>query len=240
MLPATQLSEALKNVATSTLSKLRNQRDIYINYYLRAIEIISFIGMPLSFFLMIESDDFVLLILGPQWEATVDIFRILSAGTGIWMIYSTKYWLHASLGRSDRLIRWGLLDSLVITMAIIVGMYFGPKGVSLAYTTALYLLTGFGLQYAGKPIGLKFNDILLVTWKNFISALIAGLSLLLIFQITGNEWSRIGRLMISSVLYSSFYLIFVIILNRSIEPITELLFILKEILPKKPMVKTDP
>lgn len=51
VLPTTQSTEALKNVATSTLSKLRSEPTKYHSYYLKAVSVLSFIGMPISFFL---------------------------------------------------------------------------------------------------------------------------------------------------------------------------------------------
>lgn len=228
LLPATQSTEALKNVATSTLSKLRSEPSKYHSYYLRAVSLMSFIGMPISFFFMIESENLILLLFGSQWEPTVEIFRILAAGTGVWIIYSTKYWLHASLGRSDRLIKWGIFDFFVSAIAILIGLHFGPKGVALAYTCSIYLLTGLGLQYAGKPIDLKLRSIILATGKYFLAALFAGLLCWYVIMLLDFAWNRLARLIISFLLYTSLYLIFLVVFYKKKQPIIDFWSVISE------------
>jgi len=231
VLPATQLTTALQNVATATLSKLRNQPSMYHDYYLKAISVMSFIGMPISFFFMIESENLVLLLLGPQWDKTIEIFRILAAGTGVWMLYSTIYWLHASLGRADRLLRWGIFAFFITTAAILIGLNFGPKGIALAYTCTLYLITGLGIKYASKPINLKFRSVLSATWRYFTSALFAGLLCWYIIQSFDLALNRLARLIISFLLFNTLYLILVVLFHRNIQPITSFISVIREALP---------
>lgn len=229
VLPTTQLTEALKNVATSTLSKLRREPARYQGYYTKALSLMAFIGMPISFFFLIESEDLILLFFGSQWERSIDIFKILAAGTGVWVLYSTKYWLHASLGRSDRLIRWGIIDFFVTAAAIGVGLKYGPKGVALAYTGAIYLLVCPGLIYAGKPIGLKLRSILAVTMRYFLSALIAGGICWHIVRSVTTDYDHIERLILSAFLYTIVYLFLVLAFYRSMEPFTNFLTVFKRI-----------
>lgn len=231
VLPATQLSDALRNVATSTLSKIRNNPSQFINYYLKAVSLISFIGMPVSFFMMAEGRDVVLLMLGPQWEPSVRIFQVLAAGTGIWMIYSTRYWLHASLGRSDRLIRWSILDSIVVALAVVAGLRFGPIGIAVSYTIALYILAALGIRYAGQPIGLKLREVFSAVWINFTAALLAGLIIWQFSDYVAFDWNRLTRLSVVFPFYCFSYLLLTIIFNRSIEHIKSVLGLVKEIIP---------
>lgn len=230
VLPATQLTNALKNVATSTLSKLSDQPSKYLNYYLKAISLIAFVGMPVSFFVMVESEDLILLLLGSQWGKTVEIFQILAAGTGVWMLYSTTYWLHASLGRSDRLICWTIFSSFVIITAIIVGLQFGLKGVALAHTFTLYLLTAVGIKYAGNPIGLKLSMVVSATWKYFAAALLSAFLCWYAIQSFPEVWTRLVRLIISSLLYNTLYLILVVMFDKNIQTIKEISSVIREML----------
>jgi O-antigen/teichoic acid export membrane protein len=228
VLPTAQLTTALQSVAIATLSKIRNQPLIYHNYYLKAISVMSFIGMPISFFFMVESEDLILLFLGPQWKESVELFRILAAGTGIWIIYSTINWIHVSLGRSDRLVRWGIFAFFVTSTAIFLGLQFGPKGVAVAYTSTLYLLTGLGLKYACKPIELKFRTILFALWRYFITALLAGLLCWYVIQLFDPSWARFTRLMISFLLYITLYLILVIAFFKNLQPINNFISVITE------------
>jgi PST family polysaccharide transporter len=231
VLPATQLTEALKNVATSTLSKLRSEPLKYHSYYLKAVSVLSFMGMPISFFFVIESEDVILLLFGQQWMKSAEIFRLLAPATGIWIIYSTKYWLHASLGKSERLLKWAAIDFVVITVGILLGVRFGSTGVALAYTCTLYMLSGFGLGYAGKPIGLKFSAVAWVTWRYFSAALAGSLICWYTLQVLkdfGIQFGLLERVLFALVLYCSVYLLLVIVLDGGTKAIRELVLIIKE------------
>jgi len=232
-LPATELTEALKNVATSVLSKLRGEPQRYVEYYIRALSVVCFLGMPISFFFMATAEDLILGLFGAHWEQSVGLFRILAAGTGVWVVYSTKYWLHASLGRSDRLIRWGVIDLAVTATAVAVGLWYGPKGVAFAYICAVYLLTMFGLSYAGQPIGLKFRTVIAAIWAYFVAAAIAGFICWFTLRVWGSGVPRLYRVVLGLVIYCSCYLAAVVILCRSVRPIKDLLILIRDVFSKR-------
>lgn len=230
VLPTTQLTTALQNVGTSTLSKLRYEEERYRKYYLGAISVLSFVGMPLGAFFMVKSEDVVFLLLGPQWGGTVEIFRILSAGTGIWVVYSTLYWLHASLGNTARLLRWGIVACIVNAVGVVCSLTFGPRWVAAMWTFSLYVLSGFGLHYAGRPIGLNFGAIVSVVWKYFVASTFAGLLCWYVIGKVELSSCRLLRLLISAGFFGVIYLIFVIALHRGMGPISTIGALSREIL----------
>ena len=171
--PVNQLTYPLTSVALATLSKLRNDMLRYKKYYLEAIAILAFVGMPLSGFLWLVAGDIILLLLGPQWREAGEVLRFLAPGIGIFLIYGTNGWLHLSLGRADRWFRWGLGASIATVALFILGIRFGVNGVAIAYSTSFYILIGPGLSYAGRPINLHFYEIFAVFWRYFAAALIS-------------------------------------------------------------------
>lgn len=225
LLPTTQLTTSLRNVAVATLSRLRNDPEKYHYYYLNAIIILSFIGMPVSAFFVIISNDLILFLLGPQWAKTAEIFSILGAGAGVQIIYSTHYWIHTSLGRADRMLRWGGFELLVTGTAIFLGLPFGAVGVAVAYTLTLYLLIGPAITYAGKSIDLKFCAILSAIWRHFTAAVCAGILCWCILNIFHFTDILLVRLILSFLVYVSLYLISIVVLYQSIEPITHFISI---------------
>jgi len=237
MMPAAQLSWPLHHVAVSTLSRLRNDPEKYRRYYLNAISMLAFIGMPLSALLTVMGEDVILLLLGPQWHEAARIFSVFGIGISIMMIWYTHGWLHVSLGRADRWFIWTVVNSVATVGAFLIGLPFGPLGVTISYTVSLYVLIGPCLWYAGKPINLKMLSILSATWRYFLSALGAGIACWVVmysFPLTSEILVRQNifiRLLSSIILCLAVYLMLVIGVFQNKKVISEIISIVREMSP---------
>jgi len=237
MAPAQNMATPLTHVAVATLSKLREEPEKYRRYYLNAVSTIAFIGFPLSAMLTVMSNDVILLLLGPQWGETAQIFSVFGLAIGIQMIYATNAWIHISLGRSDRWFRWSIFGTICTTISFLVGLPFGPLGVVIAYTASIYILTGPCLWYAGKPINLKLADIVLEIWKYYLSALCTGFLywyILHSFSIISsilNGLNIFTRISLSVAFCSISYILMVITLYQSAKPVTKIISVGWEMVP---------
>ena len=244
MAPAQRMSVPLTHVAVATLSKLREEPEKYRRYYLNAVSMIAFIGFPISAMLTVMSNDVILLLLGPQWGKTAEIFSVFGLAIGIQMIYTTNAWIHISLGRSDRWFRWSIFGTICTTISYLIGLPYGPLGVVIAYIATLHILIGPCLWYAGKPINLKLADIVLEIWKYFLSALCTGLLYWYIMHsfslISGivNRSNIFARISLSVSFCFISYILMVITLYKSAKPVTKFISVGREMIPnvfsKKP------
>ncbi len=238
-LPANQLIAPISNVALAALSRLTNEPDKYRHYYLNAITIIAFMGMPLSAVLTLSGNDIILLVLGPQWIRAGEVFSYFGASIGIMLIYGTQGWLHLSLGHPERWVRWSFFETIITTFFFIIGMLFGIEGIAIAYTTSFYILVCPCLSFAGKPINLNIYSIINAIWKYFIAALIAGCVSYIVLYETNNvsvvfyKFNTLIRIVISSVMCVGFYLISIIILFWSLMPVKTFLSTAYQMLPLK-------
>lgn len=236
-LPVNQLTAPLTDVALSTLSRLTGDPERYRRYYLDAVSILAFIGMAMGLLLTVNAHDLILLILGPQWTSAADIFMYFGPGVGIMLIYYTNSWLSLSLGRADRLFRWGFVELIVTVLSFVIGMPFGPAGVAAAWTLSFYVLTGVGLWYAGKPIQITFSAVLEAVWKYAVSALVAGAASYHLFRsvdaIAGTFGSLniVVRLLLSGATGLSLYLLGILALYRGTRPFTQLLSLAGDMAP---------
>lgn len=237
-MPVSVLSYPLTNVAVATLSRIRDEPEKYRSYYLNAISILAFIGMPLGIMMTLVGKDLILLLLGSQWNNAGEIFSVFGAGVGILLIYGTHGWLHLSLGRADRWFYWGIIELIISCLSFFAGLPFGAIGVAFAYTISFYLLIIPGLWYAGKPIQLRLFSLLSAIWKYYLTAAIAGLFcwfILYSFNMTATTFLRLGifnRIAISIILYIPLYLFFIFAFYQSLKPIQQLKNLLYEIYPK--------
>lgn len=230
--PIETMTLPVQSVAVATLSRLVHEPDNFRRYYLNALSILAFVGMPLSAFLSVASKDIVFLMLGPQWAVSADVFSILSMGIGINILYATQGWLHISLGRTDRWLKWGLVATPIIVVSYVVGLKWGIVGVASFRTACFFILLLPCLWYAGKPINLKISAILSEIWRFALCALISGVlcaHLIVPSLASYNIWIRIS---LSFLSYLFIYLALVIIVHRNTEPIKRFISLLKLLLPR--------
>jgi len=231
--PTGQISDSLFSVSVSTLSKIREDADKFRRYYLNLMSVISFAGMPLSMFMVVMSKELVLILLGPQWNNAAEMFSILGLAAGMNVLYYTSSSLHVALGRSDRLLKWGVFSSAVLAAAFAIGIFFGPKGVAWGYAITTILLTFPGILFAGRPIGLSFNQVLSRVWRNSLGAILAGLLLNYIKSLSFFEMPLLLMIAISLFSYMGIYLLFIIVSYGGIAPIKEMFAISKIVLSKR-------
>ncbi len=231
------LVQPMATVAVATMSRLSTEPDKYRHSYLEVISIIAFIGMLASAIITITGTDLVLLLLGPQWRAAGKLLSVFGISIGITLIYSTHGWVHLSLGTPDRWFRWGTIALFVTAFCLIIGVYFGTLGLAISYSASFYILIGPGLWYAGKKIHLKISSVIAVAWKYFISGLCAGIvSWLLLHSssLTSFYFENLNifiRIIVASILCTFLYLLFIIVLNRGIKPISNFILVLREMIP---------
>jgi len=231
-LPVSQLTVSLQHVAVGTLSKLRDDPEKYRSYYLKAVSIISFVGFPFSAFLVAMSKHIILLLLGPQWGKTAAIFSIFGVSAGIQMIYSTRGWLHSSLGRAERWFRWDMIGSALTVAAVSLGLIFGTRGVAITYTCITLILVGPGISYAGSPIGIQLKNIIRAVWRYIIASITAGFLCWYLFNHLFFIPVLFLQIFLAFIFYSAAYLLIVILLFGSVMPITQFVHLLSNLLPR--------
>jgi len=238
VMPVNQVTSPLSSVALPILSRLRDDKDRYIRYYLKSLSLISFISMSISGIITLIGKDLVLLLLGPQWDLAAVIFTLFGPGIGMMLVYDTHGWLHLSLGTADRWFRWGIFAVITTIGCIIIGLKFGAPGVAAGMSASFYILVLPGLWYGGRPMNRKISDVLGSMWRYFISAVAAGgLSwyLLYSFNLTSEIYLSLNiliRMTVSSILFIILYLLLVIALYQSLEPVSQLLSIIRDMMPK--------
>jgi len=237
--PAQRISRPIFNVAVVTLSKLRENPEKYRRYYLNAISIIGFVGFPISAILTVMSKDIILLLLGSQWESAAPYLSVFSLSIGIQMIYFTYPWLHISLGRSNKLLRWNIIATVITILSFIVGLKFGPIGVVVGYTASVYILIFPSLWYAGREIDIKVLSVIKVTWKYYLSSICAGLFYLYVLHSIDFTSKIIVQLdlftkcFVSTLICIVSYIVFIIIMFQSTKPISEFISVGMEMIPRR-------
>lgn len=231
-LPASQLTVPLTGVSLAALSRLRGDPLRYRQAYLKAVSMVSFLGMPAGALLTVLGYDLVLLLLGPKWEEAAVIFTLFAPSAGMYMIYTTQGWLHLSLGRAGHWLRWSVLGFVVTAILYVVGLPYGAAGVALGRVIAIHALVVPGIWYAGRPIQLRIGSVIGVTWRHYSSSLLAGVITWCILRNwipSGESWEfHALRVLLGSSICISLYLGFTVALHKGLRPIADFLGLLRE------------
>lgn len=243
-----QLTVALTGVGIATLSRLVNDPPRYRNYVFKAISVLSFIGFPGSVLFTLLGKDIILVLLGDRWSIAGDIFAALGPGIGAFVIFNVNVWLHMSLGRADRLLRWGFVVLAASVVSYTLGLLFGPVGVAVAYSAMFYLLLIPALAYAARPAGLGASFFVGILWKYWTAAFVSGASYWLLFTRFPPAARFYGGLTpllkigFGSLFYPALYLAFIAVLFKGWQPLTMMSSLIKDMLtrgtpPGRPLIE---
>jgi PST family polysaccharide transporter len=213
------LTVALHAVAAVSLSKLRDDHVELRRLWAKGLRTLSFYAMPAFGIVAVIGNDLIYLVLGERWSFAGILLTLLALRGIPHVVERTLGWLHVAAGRSDRWARWGLLQASVQIIALLIGLPFGPIGVIVAYTLAMYLMFVPTLVYAGRPLGVQALDVARAIWQPMIGTLVAvGVGLVLAFVIWP-DMSRLLRLSLSGVSFVVVYLAVVPGVMRLREPL---------------------
>lgn len=233
-LSASQLVAPLTAVAVSALSRLDRDSTLYKRYLLGALGITAFVGMGVGADLTLVGKDLIRLLLGPRWETSGRIFMFFGPGIGVMLLYYTHGWIHLSIGKADRWLRWGLVEFTVTALLLLLCLRWGPVGIAAAWTMSFWILTIPGLWYAGRPIHLGIAPVIAAVWKYVLASLVAGCASAAIIRevpllVAASGWVLIAtRIVVVSLLCGALYIGAVIVLHQGCAPLYQVTGLLRD------------
>jgi O-antigen/teichoic acid export membrane protein len=141
LLPLDQINSPITAVAVPALSRLADDPERYRQAYLRILEKIAIMTMPLMVFMIATSDWLVQILLGPKWVGVSRIFALLAIAGFVQPVTSTTGWLFLTQGRPHHMFQWGLIGSSLIVASIVVGLPWGAVGVATSYSVGFICIT---------------------------------------------------------------------------------------------------
>jgi len=151
LMPMQQINAPLAAVAIPALSRLADSPDRYRAAYLKILEKIVMVTMPLAALMIVTSDWMVSLLLGPRWRETGRIFMLLGIAALVQPVTKTSWWLFSTQGRTRELFHWGVFGGAIAIVSIVAGLPWGATGVAASYAVAdLCVATPLLFWYVGR------------------------------------------------------------------------------------------
>lgn len=182
LLPINQINAPIGSVALPALSRLIDSPDSYRKAYLRIVEKVALLTMPIVIFMIATSDWLVLLLLGAQWKDASRIFMLLAIAGLIQPVANSTGWLFISQNRSQQMFQWGLIGGTISIVSFCAGLHWGAIGVATSYSLFwTYLCMPLLFWFVGRTGPVKTIDFHLVL-APFVPASLVTLLTLLIFR----------------------------------------------------------
>jgi PST family polysaccharide transporter len=236
-LSASQLTAPLHNVALATLSRLNQDPARFKRYLVNSLGIIAFVGMAASADLTLVGKDVVRLVLGPQWSQSGLIFELFGPGIGVMLLCGTVGWIHLSVGKPGRWLRWTLVELAVTVSMFLAALPWGPVGIAVAWSLSYWILLIPAFWYAGRPIGFRVTSLIDAIWKYAVASLAAGLATTDIVRgfafppVPASAGAALEGIIVISAVFVTLYLGVVILLHRGCAPLRQLVGLLREFTP---------
>jgi O-antigen/teichoic acid export membrane protein len=243
-LSASQLTAPLDNIALAALSRLNHDPARFRRYLANSIGIIAFVGLAVSADLTLVGRDVVRLLLGPQWSESGRIFQLFGPGIGVMLLYSTVGWIHLSIGKPGRWLRWTIVEFAITASLFVLALPWGPKGFAAAWSVSYWALVLPAFWYAGRPIGLGVSFLIAAVWRYAAASLLAGAATAAIFRGTliwsspAGVGSALETIIITSSAFVTLYVGTVILLHWGCAPLRQLAGLLRDVAPRR--IATSP
>lgn len=213
MMPITNLREPMNKVGMPALSRLQNEPEQYRKYYMKYVSLLSFLSMPLVAFLFIFSDNIIRLVLGDQWMGASILFKILAIVSFIQPVSSTRGLVLLTTGKSRRYLLLGIVSSITVIAAFIIGVQWGAIGVAAAYLvhTYLFLFPYLIIGFHGTPVNIK--DFVFAIFRPTAASIAMGI-VCYFLRTNITEWHDFYILSVAFVFAIFTYLIFYAVLPK--------------------------
>ncbi|MFT3738855.1 MAG: MOP flippase family protein [Breznakibacter sp.] len=172
MLPIQQLRGPLGQVSMPALSLLQNNKMEFKKYYLKFLNILSFISIPIVCLMLLNSKHIILFFLGEQWIESIPLFQTLALTAIIQPLIGTLGILLMAYGNSKKYFYWGIMNTIVIVISLVIGVFQGLLILTWSYTIANYLMFIPSLIFCLKNTDISVGDFT----KSLLSPLISSIA----------------------------------------------------------------
>lgn len=161
MLPLTEISGVFGRVMFPLLSQMQDDRARTKSIYLRSLAAISILSFPIMLVLLVTAEPLVLTLYGKKWLGMVPTLQIYCVVGAFQSIGTTVGWIYQSQGRTDWMLRYGIVASTLVIAALSFGVYLGSiESVAVAYAFVTLVVLSYPLfAVPGRLIGMRVREV---------------------------------------------------------------------------------
>jgi O-antigen/teichoic acid export membrane protein len=159
--PIQNINGPLYSVMTPLLSRVQDDAERFRAMFLRSAGQLTLFLVPAMAALVAVSREAVVLVFGPRWEPVAPIFFFLGIVGMVQPLTNATGWILIARGRTDVMLRLGIVTSAITVGSFFVGLYLGGAvGLAATYAFAECLLKApiqYGVLHRVGPV--RFGDL---------------------------------------------------------------------------------
>lgn len=213
--PTDQLYGAIGWVAFPALSRIQDDVHRFRKYFLKGYSLVIAMTIPITVLCAVCADDIILVLLGPKWKDTIEIFRLLVPTVLAFALINPFSWLLFSTGQVGRSLKMALVIAPLVILAYATGLRYGPTGVATGFSLMMTLLTVPLIMWAKHGMPISSSDILHAVKPPFLSGIVSATLAVAVQVYVGESLDPLPRLIIgSSVLLISYILMLFFVMKQ--------------------------
>ena len=207
MFPLHAIRGPINAVTFPALSRLQNDSKRFRAFVCKSSNAIAMLSMPIAAFAAVSSRLLIIVVLGPNWKEASTIFTCLAVAGFIQPVAAIRGQIMLSTGATRKYLVWGVVNAVLVSLAFLLGIAWGPVGVAIAYAAATFAIFIPSLVYATRGSAVQPTDILAAIACPAFSSVVAALALAAKKMLwnTSADFS-IGTLCLDMVLFAVVYL----------------------------------
>jgi len=158
MFPIQNVTGILGRVLFSAFARLQDDHKRLGDACLRALAVISAITFPMMIGAMVVAEPLVRAVLGEKWLPALPLFLVLAPLGMLQSVGSPVGQIYLASGRTDVMLRMGIINSVVQIAGYAAGLPWGLQGVVTGYAISNLLLIYPGIGVPFHLIGLRLGD----------------------------------------------------------------------------------
>lgn len=183
LFPVQNLSYVAARALYPVMSRQQDDPSGMAALYLKTVGFIAFLTAPLMAGLFVLREPFVLAVFGAKWEAAVNVLAWLAPVGFVQSVVSTTGTIFMARGRTDLMLRLGILATVLQVAAFVVGARWGIEGVAACYLVANLANALPALYFSGRLIGVS-----LVGMARVLAAPMGGAAVMALALLAAQRW----------------------------------------------------
>jgi lipopolysaccharide exporter len=158
--PLTKVNPVITKVGFSIFAKIQNDNYKIRRGYCKLIKYISMLSFPMMGGLFLVAAEFITVVYGGQWEASIRVLQILCMVGIFKSLGNTVASVILAKGRADIGFYCNIIAAILLSIAVIAGVHWGINGVAFAILLMQLILFIIMQSIISKLINLRFKSYL--------------------------------------------------------------------------------
>jgi O-antigen/teichoic acid export membrane protein len=172
MFPLQSMSYVAGRALFPVMSRQQADRPKMAHLYFRSLRLIATLTAPMMAGLWLLREPFVAIALGPRWTQVPIVLAWLAPVGFLQSLISTTGSVFMSTGRTDLLMRLGLLGSVLQVGSFFIGVNWGIEGVACCYLIANILNGIPHFYFALRELHSNFMGLFMHLWQPVLFSLV--------------------------------------------------------------------